>query len=207
MSEREKVHTPRSLAAILNPDIGRPEGDQSRADIGAAESSQTDALPGTAWRTLRERVLKGKGTLELLLFRSGAEVFALPLDSVREAIDGAESHALPDMPPHVTGMLNLAGRSIPLYDEKEFLGVATSAASPSVLIVKGEPEDSGLAVDALMSSCVVEMSDIRRVPALEDAQGAFVGVFFHSGDLVALLDPAVFARQREQASSERNSPQ
>jgi chemotaxis signal transduction protein len=224
LSSREKVHTPRSLAAILNPDSPRgPDAADSRhdrtgaprvADSASSPESASESgvhhdaidIPNQARRTpggLRERVRSESGQLELILFRAGAEVFALPLDSVREALDGAQSYLLPDMPRNVNAMLNVDGISIPICDGDEFLGVAITSERPAVLVIKGDPEDSALAVDSILSSCRVEAAEIRRVPALEDAKGVFVGVFFFAGELVALLDPAVFARRQNAARAEQ----
>jgi purine-binding chemotaxis protein CheW len=136
-------------------------------------------------------------TTELVLFRAGGECFAVPLDSVREVIDAAIFHRLPGMPAHVTAVISVAGRSLPIYDGARFLGVAPSGERPSVLVMKGTEEDAGLVVDALMATFPIEKSVIRKVPALEDGSGALAGVFFHGGELVALLDPSAFIRQRE----------
>jgi purine-binding chemotaxis protein CheW len=196
VNDRERAVTPRSLAAILNPDAPRAQGSESNAPV---EAPATTGVPDWEWRNLRQRVNQGSGAMEFLLFSVGAESFALPLDSVREALDGADNIYVPDIPAHVSGVLSVAGRSIPVYHSTSFLGVATTVDRPSVLIMKGEREDAGLAVDALISSAEIELASVRRVPALEDAAGAFVGVFFHKGELFTLLDPAVFMRQRDAA--------
>jgi purine-binding chemotaxis protein CheW len=203
MSEREKFHTPRSLAAILNPDSSRGGADAETAQSLAAGTGV--ARPDGEWHTLRDRVFRGQGKIELLLFRAGEETFALPIDSVIEALDEASFHVLPDMPAHVAGMINMDGRSIPVYNGQDFLGVATTGDRPSVLIVRGSPDDAGLVVDTLMSSALVETAEIRRVPGLEDADGILVGVFFHSDELVALLDPAGFVRMKSRAEAKNES--
>jgi purine-binding chemotaxis protein CheW len=133
----------------------------------------------------------------LVLFRAGSECFALPLESVREVIDTASFHRLPGMPPHVTGVVSWGGHSLPIHDGARFLGVATTAERPSVLIMKGDVEDVGLAVDSLMVTMSIDPATIQSVPGLDDGSGALVGVFFHGSELVALLNPLAFMRLRE----------
>jgi purine-binding chemotaxis protein CheW len=194
MNSREKVHTPRSMAAVLNPDVERAAETDSGANP-VQQSQNADSQQRKA-RSLRELVGAAVGSMELVLFHVATENFAVPLASVREAIDSATLHQLPDLPPNVIGLVSINGRSLPLYDGRRFLGVAGTAAEPSVLIMRGETGDAGLAADNLLGSFEIELSRIRRVASLDDADGAFVGVFLHEGNLVTLLDPAAFARDR-----------
>jgi chemotaxis signal transduction protein len=140
--------------------------------------------------------------LEVILFAAGNEFFALPLDSVREALDDVDSVYVPDMAPHLAAVANAAGRTIPLYRSDAFLGVVTTTTRPAVLMLKGGDADAGLAVDALLGSVSVPLSSINRVPGLEDASGAFKGVFFRDGRLFTLLNPAALLRQQEHAATE-----
>ena len=191
MSARDQSVTPRSLAAILNPDVKRTPD-----SVATQEDPRASAKEAPRWKSLRELVFTIGGKLELLLFRAGSEGFAVPLESIQEAIDDVHTFILPDMPAHVSGMITLSGRSIPIYQSRIFLGVESKAGKPAVLIVKGEVENAALVVDSLVGSLNAELSDVRRVPALEDTDGAFVGVFFHEGELFTLLDTASFLRQR-----------
>lgn len=201
MNDREKVHTPRSLAAVLNPDVERPRSEPPPGDSGTPDQPP----PQRGWRNLRERVFAAGGQMEVVIFRVASECFAVPLDSVREVIDTAVFHQLPQMPQHMIGVVSVAGRSLPLHDSRGFLGVASAAVRPSVLIMKGDIEDAGLVVDVLVASNPVDLATVKRVPALEDAGGALVGVFFQDGELVALLDPAAFGRLRASSAGERTT--
>jgi chemotaxis signal transduction protein len=227
VNEREKFHTPRTLAALLNSEAAKAEGAQEepaalpasaanaaeppRAPDRAVQRDAAVAQPstvaerwagGTRKRGLRADVWSGAGELDLIVFRVGGEFFAFPLDSVAGVLDGVELYALPDMPPGVQAVFSDAGRSTPLYSTLGFFGVATAADRPSVLLVKGQDgkgENIGVAVDAMIVSTRVAAAEIRRIPALEDAQGVLVGVFFHERELVTVLDPAVLTRDPKSA--------
>jgi hypothetical protein len=56
-------------------------------------------------------------------------------------------------------------------------------------------------VDTLIGSARIELHLVKKVPALEDDAGAFAGVFFFGEQLVTLVDPATFLRQRVQLSA------
>jgi chemotaxis signal transduction protein len=153
---------------------------------------------------LREQVRSGTGSVHCLMFRKGPETFAIPLDRIAEAVDGAPIQQVPDMPPGTIGAIGVAGRTIPVVDGSELLGVASSERNLSVLMFRA-PRSNGsvptssapviaLAVDELLTSAEIDLSLVRRVVALEDQGGIFAGVTFCDGLLVTLLDPDSFVR-------------
>lgn len=217
MTDRmNRFQTPRSLAAILNggtadaaerPAEPAPIQDEtddaakiSAADIASNKSELSgpvDRLTVRDWHNLREFIATESAAIEVLVFAVGEESFAIPIWTVSEVLDQASIVTLPEMPENLVGVVIHSGTSIPVLDSRPFLGVAGGADQPSILLLKSDGGGVGIAVDALVGSLVLESSVVRRVPALEDQEGAFIGVFFDAGRLVALLDPSSFVRGRQ----------
>jgi chemotaxis signal transduction protein len=155
-------------------------------------------------RSLRELVKHGAGTVNCLMFRNGAEVFAIPLDRISEAMDSVPLLELPDMGAGTIGMIGVAGTTVPVLDGREFLGVATSERNPSVLMFSPLPDSTAhsgvagpvlaLAVDELLSSAEFDLNLVRRVIAFEDPGGIFAGVIIRDGGVITLLDSDTFVR-------------
>lgn len=61
-------------------------------------------------------------TLELVVWRLGAQRYALPLAMVERVLPAAEVTPLPDAPAVVTGILNVQGRIVPVVDLRRRLG-------------------------------------------------------------------------------------
>jgi purine-binding chemotaxis protein CheW len=54
-----------------------------------------------------------------LIFRVGAEEYAVPVTSVTEIVRLQKSFAVPDVPSCVRGVINLRGKVIPLVDVRQ----------------------------------------------------------------------------------------
>jgi purine-binding chemotaxis protein CheW len=175
-----------------------------RANVGdpAEPSSPGEAVASVpTTQSLRQRMTGDSGSVEMLLFSVGSESFAVPLEAVREALDSVDFLALPDMPSQVRGAFSFEGSPLLLYNPNQFLGVASTVGTPSVLVIGGRDAAAGLVVDTLIGSARIELHLVKKVPALEDDAGAFAGVFFFGEQLVTLVDPATFLRQRVQLSA------
>jgi purine-binding chemotaxis protein CheW len=93
----------------------------------------------------------------------GPEEFALPITAIRRLVRGAEVVPLPGAPRHLTGVINLRGDLVTVYDLPYMYGYppTTDQAVVNVVVLKGRAFDAGLSV-----------TDIGRLAPLDgDALG------------------------------------
>lgn len=95
-----------------------------------------------------------------LVFRVGNAEYALPVLMVTEIVRLPAFHALPDVPAHICGVVNLRGRVVPLMDLRMRFGLTPHAATERTVVVVAEVD--GLATGLLVDSVddVVEFTDV-----------------------------------------------
>lgn len=147
-----------------------------------AVSSAVAAIP------FRERARARVGSVELLLFRVGHELFAAPLASVEEAVELPAIRHLPEMADDMLGMFALRGRMMPIYSPSRPLGVSLGAAPTAALVVRAGAQRVALAVDDVDDVLDLDLGTLRDAPGVEDADGILLGVARRGRDLVAVLD-------------------
>jgi purine-binding chemotaxis protein CheW len=125
---------------------------------------------------------------ELLLFRVGAERFAVALASAEEAVEGLGAHPVPGSVPGMLGMAPLRGGMLPVYAAESVLGVAPAADAAVTLIVRGAEGRAGLLIDDVEDVIVTDLSALRPVPGARGADPVLRGVTPHGDDLVAVCD-------------------
>lgn len=76
------------------------------------------------------------GASELVVFTLGERQFALPLGAVERVIHAVEVTPLPKAPPLVLGVINVAGRVLPVLDIRERFGqIRRQLALPDQLLI------------------------------------------------------------------------
>ena len=149
-----------------------------------------------------------------MVFSSAGELYALPLQAVREVIAAAPRRTLPSPPePWVVGMASIRGDLMPVVDLSARMGGAPIAPDAGVLLVvegrrtaKAEPQRAAVAVDHV--DRLAEPEQIVDAPAY--AGEAAAGLFERDGQLVMVLSPAALlpdagtaARRRPRAPRSR----
>lgn len=129
--------------------------------------------------------------VRLVTFVIGGEVHALDVHWVEEVVEDHAIYPLPDMPPHVLGVLPWRGALIPVIDPALALGLQRRTTGiPAVLILEGEGRRLGMAAD--------QVSEVVRVPAdrigsLPGGQERLVAGLARIGTvLVTLINPGEF---------------
>ncbi len=138
-------------------------------------------------RGFRPRVETRGGSVDLLLFRVGRELFGVELDSVEEVLDLPELHRIPEMPDALLGVFTLRGALVSLFAPDVTLGVSLTERT-SALVFAGEGRRVALAVDDVDDVLMLELSALRDVPSAEAGDGVLAGVVRRDRDLIAVLD-------------------
>ncbi len=124
-----------------------------------------------------------------IVVRVGAELFALPVAHVEEAIDAPVIEWVPVVPNGMLGQLPHRGRLISVWDAGWTFGLPRSAATAgAALVLRDGTRRVGLVVDDLTEIVRIEPADLRVVPGSTDADGLLSGVCFSGDDGHPLLN-------------------
>jgi purine-binding chemotaxis protein CheW len=124
-----------------------------------------------------------------VLFRSGGERFALPLDAVAEVVPPASTFTyVPRSPPAVRGAMNVRGRVVAVVDLAALLGLpASRGGAGQVLVLDRERRALGFLVDEVLGvEPVGEPGRAGEGPPVRWLAAA-------RGAPVAVLDPGALA--------------
>lgn len=106
-----------------------------------------------------------------LTFTLAQEAYGVPVLKVREIITMLPITSVPQMPPHVKGVINLRGKVIPVIDLRTKLGLDAPPATENNCIVVvqlpargGELRNIGLIVDAVEEVANVSTEEIEPPP-------------------------------------------
>ena len=169
------------------------EGDrQMSAHESAAEGAEgvaVAAAPTQARLPFAERVRSAEGTVDLLIFRVGGELFATALDAVEEALELPQLSAIPEMPISMLGVVTLRGRMLPTYSPARPLGVSLQRDDAAALVVSAGDRRIALAVDDVDDVMTLDLTLLRSAPVTGAERDALVlGVARRDDVLIAVLD-------------------
>lgn len=177
------------------PDIGsRPEAqhDKNAADIHETEGPTAEAPPETG-AGVAEVIGKGPSEIELLAFKLGREMYAVPIDQVREVMKLWAVTPVPNSPGHVLGVTTLRGAVLPVIDLGRILGIPEGQRDDKSRIVVASINDerTGIVVDRVQGVMRIREDEIRPAPeTIEHAPGAeyLKGIVRRDERLYILLD-------------------
>jgi purine-binding chemotaxis protein CheW len=135
---------------------------------------------------------------ELLVFRAGAERFALAVAGLEAVIEMPPVQPLPGMPPGMLGVAELRGNLVPVYSPARVLNVAVEQMAAAIIVRTGPVEKHGVS-----RRVAIGVSGAEGVTAYEPGawsgiggptpQGGLVrGVATWEGQLTTLVDAATF---------------
>jgi purine-binding chemotaxis protein CheW len=146
------------------------------------------------FRTLLDR---GEG-VQAVAFRLGGELHGCDIRLVEEVVTKRQIHPLPDVPPHLLGMLLLRGEMVPVMDVASALGLALlEGKAPSILVVGMGDARVGVAAESVHEVLDVPADSVRPAPHTGGDRDAYVvGVARLGIGLVNLIDLAEILRER-----------
>jgi purine-binding chemotaxis protein CheW len=115
--------------------------------------------------------------MELVIFRLNGQRFALPLPVVERVIQAVEVTSLPGAPAVVLGVINVAGRVLPVFNIRRrfFLPEREVVPADQFLIARTARHMVALVIDEVHGVIEHEPSAVvgadRMVPGLEQFQG------------------------------------
>ena len=127
------------------------------------------------------------GPERLLVFRMGAERFALTLAAVDEVVDAPAIQPLPDASEGALGLAAIHDELVAIFDPSPILRVKAQALRAVLLFQRGGRR-IGLAIDDVYDAISVEKDELRSVPGSESSDGSLLGVVRRGTDLIGVLD-------------------
>jgi len=151
-----------------------------------AESGPGDREPTVSFV---ERVRSREGSVDLLVFRVGPELFATALTAVEEALELPQLSAIPEMTRNMLGVVTLRGRMLPAYSPARPLGITLERRDAAALVIRAGERRIALAVDDVDDVFTLDLATLRTAPtAGAERDALLVGVARRGGDIVAVLD-------------------
>ncbi len=98
------------------------------------------------------------------------EGYAIPVRDVREIIRWTKITRVPQMPPHVSGVINLRGRVIPILDLRTRFGFTPEVGVRTCIVVvevansKGPAVIIGLVVDSVEEVAAIGQNEMEPPP-------------------------------------------
>jgi purine-binding chemotaxis protein CheW len=106
-----------------------------------------------------------------LTFRLATESYAIPVLDVREIIRHTDIRRVPQMPPHIKGVINLRGKIIPISDLRLRFGMPDTEVTELTCIIvvqvnaaAGQQVLMGLIVDAVEAVMQIHARDLEPPP-------------------------------------------
>lgn len=138
----------------------------------------------------------------------GAEVFAVPVDYVREILDYAPPFAIPEGPSYLLGLTNVRGRATPTLDLRVKLGLPAvpPTLSTRVLVLDIPLEDRvlalGLVADRVIEVIAISAEEVEPAPdiGVRWRSDYMRGVVKREDGFVVLFDLARLLTQQEAAA-------
>lgn len=131
-------------------------------------------------------------TVDLVGFRLGEELFALPVDRIREVVRVGALTRVPQAPEHVRGVHALRGAILPVLEVRTRLGLSPAVLGPltRIVVAEGHRRLLGLLVDSVEAVVRIPRSELRDPPPEVRSRCTehVVGVASLGGRLALLLD-------------------
>lgn len=121
--------------------------------------------------TETQQQLASAAPAQFLSFMLGQDMFAIGILAVREILEYAGVTPVPQMPPAISGVINLRGTAVPVLDLALRLERAPSPIGKRtcIIVVEVEGEDGpfviGILVDAVNAVLDIPAADIEPAPS------------------------------------------
>lgn len=129
---------------------------------------------------------------QTVVFRLSEEFYGIDIFAVNEIIRLREITPIPRTEPHVRGLVNLRGKTIPVVDLRIRMGldVAECTDSSRIIVVDSNYGQVGIIVDAVSEVVTLHSDAIETKPNLmaDESMEFVAGVAKRNDHLVTLLD-------------------
>lgn len=177
---------------------------QTREALEAGGERSPDEIK----RILRERALalakplaeaRTPGeVLDLLVFSLAGERYGVETTHVLEVISLRELTPVPCTPPVILGVVNHRGRILPVLDLRRLFGLSGQGVTDGgrIVVVEAGRMTCGIFADAVAGTIQVAAHEVAHPPAVTPGGGRQAFIRGVTGEMVAVLDLEVLARDQ-----------
>ena len=129
-------------------------------------------------------------TRKMVVFRLGDDRFAADVHDVERVLRWQVPRNIPDVPAWVPGVLEYAGRVVPIIDlRKRFeLPEVEAGATTRIVVLHGAEEWIGVVVDAVLEVTAYDPETVQPPPALfRGLAGEYLKGLVGAGDKLTIL--------------------
>lgn len=137
-------------------------------------------------KEIEEEELNHGNYIQILKFKLGNEIMAIPVENVQEIVKKPEIYSIPDMPEFVKGVTSLRGEIIQIIDLNA-LFKKKDVVLKELIIVKINGIKFGLHVEEVRNIVTVEKEDLNEL-AITSKNSKVVGVLNIDGEIITLLN-------------------
>ncbi len=145
--------------------------------------------------------MRRDGVGRLLVFRVGAELFAVEVRSVLEVVDAPEVRPVPEAPRVVLGVTMLHDQIVTVFDAQALLRVNGDGCG-AALVFEGPERRIALAVSDVLDTLELEADQLRAIPGMDSGDGVLQGVVRRDTELIAVLDAGALMRSAATQAAE-----
>src|ERR1700712_5455460 len=144
---------------------------------------------------------------QFVTFSLGEEVFAVPVEVVREILDYAEAFKIPNGPDYLLGLRDVRGQGVPTIDLRLKLGLSKTVPTPHTrVLVLDVPIGDRILTLGLVADRVFEVTPFRRdqIEAAPDIgirwrSDYIAGVVRRENGFVVIVDVAQLLSRQDMA--------
>jgi purine-binding chemotaxis protein CheW len=135
---------------------------------------------------------------QFVTFSLGEEIFAVPVDVVREILDHEDPFKIPHGPDYLLGLRDVRGQGVPVIDLRLRLGMSRTEKTPHTRIlvldvpVEGRVLALGLVADRVYEVVPFQSGQIEDAPdiGIRWRSDYIAGVVRRNGGFVVIIDLA-----------------
>ncbi|OGP62511.1 MAG: hypothetical protein A2170_10815 [Deltaproteobacteria bacterium RBG_13_53_10] len=164
--------------------------DNARPAGGAPDQSEQDMdLTASSLQGMTQLNSSDDGSRNYVVFRIDRQHYALPLDHVIRAIRMVAFTPVPDAPPWVWGMINMAGQMLPVIDLRRLFGQTGKQPQPQdfLLVIRIEEQTAAIVVDEVLNVLELTAGQLQPPPAAVSQSRFLVGAFPQEDILILIL--------------------
>lgn len=152
---------------------------------------------------------------QYVTFSLGEEIFAVPVDVVREILDHEEAFKIPHGPDYLLGLRDVRGQGVPVIDLRLRLGMTKTVKTPHTRILVldipfGDKKLAlGLVADKVFEVTPFQSEQIESAPDIGISWNSsyIAGVVRREGNFVVIIDLAqLFSNEAHELAKVNGGP-
>lgn len=148
---------------------------------------------------------RGASALELLVFDVGGRTYGLPSHRIVELVRAVAVASLPNGPAIVTGVINLRGRIVPVFDVCVRFGMPSPPVEPTDHFIVALARGRAVAIrtDRAVKLAVIDRAEIADAERIVNGTRYIAGIAKIESGIVFIHDLDAFLSEAEDATLDR----